>query len=244
MEGKIVIHKTFGEGKIISLKDNLLTVKFSEKESVFIFPECFEGVLTTTDKELESYSKMIINNRKLEKKLLQKKGLNRRLLQTRRNVPRWHSYISNSNSGRKSENLSPKNKADTGIKRYEGKNFFAVLEGEDFQSFIDDNKFIIPVKNNEAVASIISKGDLLFCLKDNKVCHIGIVLSSPTAGETDGKDEYNISSRFIPVMAEVEWGVAVEENFLSHINRNKANSTLDNIAERCPYINNIEGIGE
>ena len=77
MEGKIVIHKTFGEGKIISLKDNLLTVKFSEKESVFIFPECFEGVLTTTDKELESYSKMIINNRKLEKKLLQKKGLNR-----------------------------------------------------------------------------------------------------------------------------------------------------------------------
>lgn len=240
MEGKIVIHKTFGEGKIISLKDNLLTVKFSGKESVFIFPECFEGVLTTTDKELEGYSKMIINNRKREKKLLQKKGLNRRLLQTRRNVPRWHSYISNTN--KRAEKLPQKNTADTGIKRYEGKNYFAFSEGENFQNFIDDNEIIIPKKNNEPVISIIKKGDLLFCLKDSKVCHIGIVLSSPTAGETDGKDEYIISSQFIPVMAEVECGVAVEENFLSHINKNKANPLLDNIAEKCPYINNIEGI--
>ncbi|MDY4812278.1 MAG: hypothetical protein SO152_00320, partial [Ruminococcus sp.] len=188
MEGKIVIHKTFGEGEIISLKDNLLTVKFPEKESVFIFPQCFEGVLTTPDKELESYAKMIINNRKLEKKLLQKKGLNRRLLQTRRNVPRWHSYMQN--KGVNTKEFSANNKADCGIKRYAGKNFFAISEGETFVDFIDNNEMIIPFENNNSV-SIIQKNDLLFCIKDNKVCHLGIVLSDSVVNKNDDNaDKY------------------------------------------------------
>ena len=241
MEGKIVTHKTFGDGKIISLKDNLLTVKFSEKESVFIFPECFEGVLTTTDKELEGYPNMIINNRKLEKKLLQKKGLNRRLLQTRRNIPRWHSYMPD--KGINTKESSESNKVDSGIKRYDGKNFFAVSEGETFVDFIDDNKIIIPVENNNNPVSIIEKNDLLFCTKDKKVCHLGIVLSNPTLNKNDDNaDEYLISAQFIPVMAEVQCGIELEENIVSHINSNKANSILENIVEKCPYIKSVQGI--
>lgn len=240
MEGKIVIHKNFGEGEIISLKDNLLTVKFSEKESVFIFPECFEGVLTTPDKELESYAKMVINNRNLEKKLLQKKGLNRRLLQTRRNIPRWHSYMPN--NGINTKESSANNKADFGIKRYAGKNFFAISEGETFVDFIDNNELIIPVENNNPV-SIMEKNDLLFCTKDNKICHLGIVLSNPVVGKNDNNaDEYRISAQFIPVMAEVQSSVVLEENIVSHINSNKANSILQIIVEKCPYIKSIQGV--
>lgn len=240
MEGKIVIHKTFGEGKIISLKDDLLTVKFSEKESVFIFPQCFEGVLTTPDKELESFVKMIINNRKLEKKLLQKKGLNRRLLQTRRNVPRWHSYMPN--KGVNTKESSANSKVDSGIKRYDGKNFFAVPTGESFENSIDNNEIIIPVENNTCI-SIMQKGDLLFCINDNKVCHIGIVLSNPTLNKNDDNvAEYHISAQFIPVMAEVQWGIVLEESLVSHINSNKANSILENIVEKCPYIKSVQGI--
>ena len=240
MEGKIVIHKTFGEGKIISLKDDLLTVKFSEKESVFIFPQCFEGVLTTSDKELESYAKMVINNRKLEKKLLQKKGLNRRLLQTRRNVPRWHSYIQN--KGVNTKESSANNKADYGIKRYAGRNFFAIPEGETFVDFIDNNEMIIPVENNNSV-SIIQKNDLLFCIKDNKVCHLGIVLSDSVVSKNDDNaDEYRISAQFIPVMAEVQVSIVLEENIVSHIDSNRANTILQSIVEKCPYIKSIQGI--
>lgn len=240
MEGKIVIHKTFGEGRIISLKDNLLTVKFPEKESVFIFPQCFEGVLTTPDKELESYAKMIMNNRKLEKKLLQKKGLNRRLLQTRRSVPRWHSYMPD--KGTNIKESFENNKVDSGIKRYDGKNFFAVSEGETFVDFIDNNEMIIPVENNNS-GSIIQKNDLLFCIKDNKVCHLGIVLSNPVVSKNDDNaDEYHISAQFIPVMAEVQCGIVLEKNIVSHINSNKANSILENIVEKCPYIKNVQGI--
>ncbi|MGN0460064.1 MAG: hypothetical protein ACI4HL_04015 [Ruminococcus sp.] len=240
MEGKIVIHKTFGEGKIISLKDNLLTVRFKDKESVFIFPECFEGVLTTADKELDSYAKMIINNKRLEKKLLQKKGLNRRLLQTRRNVPRWHSYIPDN---RKNGGISsPKNKAETGIKRYEGKNYFAMSEGENFMDFIENNEIIIPIENNN-IASIIKKGDLLFCIKDGKAGHIGIVLSNPTVNNNDDNtDEYIITAQFIPVMAEVMCTAGATEDTISHIDKDKAETVLESIAEKCPYIKSIEGV--
>ena len=241
MEGKIVIHKTFGKGEIISLKDDLLTVKFPEKESVFIFPQCFEGVLTTPDKELESYAKMVINNRKLEKKLLQKKGLNRRILQTRRNIPRWHSYMQN--KGVNTKESSANNKADCGIKRYAGKNFFAVSECETFVDCIDNNKIIIPVENNSAGVSIMQKGDLLLCTNGNKVCHIGIVLLNPTLNKNDDNaDKYLISAQFIPVMAEVQCGIVLEKNIVSHINSNKANSILENIVEKCPYIKNVQGI--
>ena len=36
MEGKIVNHKIFGEGAVVSLKDNFLTVKFQNEEKIFI----------------------------------------------------------------------------------------------------------------------------------------------------------------------------------------------------------------
>lgn len=75
MKDKVVLHKLLGQGRVLSLKNDLLTVEFSEKEMTFIFPDCFQSVLSTEDKELSAFVKMAINNRALEKKLVEKKVL-------------------------------------------------------------------------------------------------------------------------------------------------------------------------
>ena len=40
--GDIVVHKSFGEGEVMSLEDNYIVVKFHDRESKFHYPSAFE----------------------------------------------------------------------------------------------------------------------------------------------------------------------------------------------------------
>lgn len=109
MKGVKVIHKLLGEGSVVSLNNDMLTVQFTEKEMTFIFPDCFQSVLSTDDKDMSAFVKMAINNRALEKKLLEKKGLKRRVYETRKEVPRWNTATKSKQSVAKKEPISKVN---------------------------------------------------------------------------------------------------------------------------------------
>lgn len=109
MKGVKVIHKLLGEGSVVSLNNDMLTVQFTEKEMTFIFPDCFQNVLSTEDKDMSAFVKMAINNRALEKKLLEKKGLKRRVYETRKEVPRWNTATKSKQSVAKKEPISKVN---------------------------------------------------------------------------------------------------------------------------------------
>ena len=109
MKGVKVIHKLLGEGSVVSLNNDMLTVQFTEKEMTFIFPDCFQSVLSTEDKDMSAFVKMAINNRALEKKLLEKKGLKRRVYETRKEVPRWNTSTKSKQSVAKKEPISKVN---------------------------------------------------------------------------------------------------------------------------------------
>lgn len=57
MKGVKVIHKLLGEGSVVSLNNDMLTVQFTEKEMTFIFPDCFQSVLSTEDKDMSAFVK-------------------------------------------------------------------------------------------------------------------------------------------------------------------------------------------
>lgn len=49
-----VSHKIFGDGIIIAREDSYITVKFSNDEKKFIYPNAFDGYLTTVDRDLNN----------------------------------------------------------------------------------------------------------------------------------------------------------------------------------------------
>lgn len=49
-----VSHKIFGDGIIITREDSYITVKFSNDEKKFIYPNAFDGYLTTVDRDLNN----------------------------------------------------------------------------------------------------------------------------------------------------------------------------------------------
>lgn len=51
--GKEVLHNKFGGGRIISIRDGILSIQFQDKQRRFIYPEAFGKFLTTPDTELE-----------------------------------------------------------------------------------------------------------------------------------------------------------------------------------------------
>ena len=44
-----VKHKSFGDGVIVSKQGNYITVKFSEVQKIFVYPDIFEKFLTLSD---------------------------------------------------------------------------------------------------------------------------------------------------------------------------------------------------
>lgn len=64
----VVIHKVFGEGIIINHEHSYLTVKFQQGEKKFVFPNAFDGYLTTEDNMIAEKIKQELENIKIAKK--------------------------------------------------------------------------------------------------------------------------------------------------------------------------------
>lgn len=229
--GKKVNHKIFGAGKITSIKDNLMTVSFRDKESTLIFPDCFNTVISTDDTEFLSYAKMIIKNRSLEKKLNQKKALNNRVYYRRPKIPRWHSYMS-------TQNKNTETKDEKICKRYSGVNCFIYNISETGDNFSENNTIEFLCEEDKDLSTYILKNDLLFLCEQGCVKFLGIV-----SGINKEENKNIVSLQIIPVMDEVKFDIATHEP-LCHIDASIHKTILKNIENVCPYITGIEGIME
>ncbi len=49
LEGYIVTHKAFGQGTVLRSSDRYITVRFSEVEKTFVYPDVFKGFMTIAD---------------------------------------------------------------------------------------------------------------------------------------------------------------------------------------------------
>ncbi len=49
LEGYTVTHKAFGVGQVLRSDEHYITVRFSEKEKTFVYPDVFNGFMTISD---------------------------------------------------------------------------------------------------------------------------------------------------------------------------------------------------
>ncbi len=54
---KPVLHKTYGEGKICEVTDQVVTVHFADTEKRFVFPDAFREHLILSDAEAGNMSR-------------------------------------------------------------------------------------------------------------------------------------------------------------------------------------------
>jgi hypothetical protein len=224
MSDKIVIHRLYGEGIVKNISNGFITVDFPNgKEMTLIYPDAFESVLTAKDEELNKFVKMSVNNKKAENKLLMKKGLNRRILENKRTIPRWGSEYKSRQTDKK---LPPKNikvesyfdksvkspvkkpltKNNVNFKRYDGTNGFGVICNSTFEDEKNSGITIIPKVDLQGkkqfyldISQQVKIGDVLFHILNNKVAAISVVSENVKSDETD----YIINSQYIPVIGKV-----------------------------------------
>lgn len=239
MNGKIVKHKIFGEGTVVSLKDNFLTVKFPEKEIVLMFPDCFENLITTEDKELSAYAELLIYNKHLEDKHKKDMHLKNRINPRRGNALRWHSYTSNRVKAGKTLKSPPKENSVKEIKpeykRYKGENCFVYTYSESFDEALENGK--IELDEKVTLAEYVDAKDIILCKKNN-ISHIGVVLSNTKETENNS---HILSCQFIPILGEVSF--EKNEGIFVPCTADEMKTILNKIKEVCPYIVSIEGIG-
>ncbi len=51
LEGYLVTHKAFGEGRVLRADDRYITVRFADVEKTFVYPDAFKGFMTISDEE-------------------------------------------------------------------------------------------------------------------------------------------------------------------------------------------------
>ena len=61
--GEHVRHQVFGEGRIVSISKNYVTVRFDIGDKVFVFPDAFEKFLVLSNKELSSRMEAYLKRR-------------------------------------------------------------------------------------------------------------------------------------------------------------------------------------
>lgn len=66
LNGQAVRHKTFGNGIITDLADNIVTICFSQGEKKFLYPEAFVYFLTLKDRSIQNKIDNILNKKKKE----------------------------------------------------------------------------------------------------------------------------------------------------------------------------------
>lgn len=269
MKGVKVIHKLLGEGSVVSLQNDMLTVQFPEKEMTFIFPDCFQSVLSTEDKDMSTFVKMAINNRALEKKLLGKKSLKNRVYQTRKDVPRWNTSAKPKQPiAKKEPNNSVKENKSTitktiskpvqsiprkvPTKSLEKKNDFnkyskSLVRYKGINCFLYNGKITkdimkinpVDLTDNKNLCQYIYKNDLVFSIEENKVKGIGIVSSAKLSDD----ETYKFQLQIIPMIEEV----VLKNNYpsmINHLTTMEYRNLLYDIRKVCPYISSIEGIKE
>lgn len=64
LDGKAIVHETFGNGTITAISDNAVTVSFSQGEKRFLYPEAFVHFIKLKDKQAQEQ----VNNMLLRKK--------------------------------------------------------------------------------------------------------------------------------------------------------------------------------
>ena len=76
---EVVIHKTFGKGKIQVVKEGYIQVQFEKgKTSKFLVPSCFDKFLTMADKKKQEAICEEVENWKLENGIYEKEALQQR----------------------------------------------------------------------------------------------------------------------------------------------------------------------
>lgn len=70
-----VVHKAFGAGTVIAKNGKYLTVKFAQKEKIFVYPDIFEKFLSLADGTVSEDIKCDLTRAKMEKQqILDKKN--------------------------------------------------------------------------------------------------------------------------------------------------------------------------
>lgn len=71
LDGKCVIHKTFGKGSVLSFDGRYLEVGFSDacKKRKFQFPSCFYGYLRLEDDEMQKVIEPVVKHWKEENEI-------------------------------------------------------------------------------------------------------------------------------------------------------------------------------
>lgn len=59
-----VKHKVFGNGVVTGISDNLLTIQFASKVSIFVYPDAFETFIVAEDTSVQSEILSEIENNK------------------------------------------------------------------------------------------------------------------------------------------------------------------------------------
>jgi hypothetical protein len=77
-----VRHKKFGNGIVISKQDKYITVRFSDSQKIFVYPDIFENFLTLADGTLsdEIINDISVANKQKQEILLKKQEENVRAM--------------------------------------------------------------------------------------------------------------------------------------------------------------------
>lgn len=67
-----VTHNVFGNGKIVSQDETVITIDFNEDVKRFVYPDIFETFVSLKDQDIAASLKQVISNRKKEEEALKK----------------------------------------------------------------------------------------------------------------------------------------------------------------------------
>lgn len=88
-----VRHKIFGEGSVVNVSNNVLTVRFANKESKFNFPSAFEKFLVAEDASIQDQIVEEINKLKLADEIQQKEEIEARKIRIEQSTTETQSAI-------------------------------------------------------------------------------------------------------------------------------------------------------
>lgn len=82
--GSTVVHRVWGKGTVYALTDKIITVKFSNCEKGFTYPEAFENFLKSTDEKTQNDILKLIAEEKLKKEREEQRAAELRQLERER----------------------------------------------------------------------------------------------------------------------------------------------------------------
>ena len=124
--GEKIIHNSFGEGVITQQSDNIIVVKFVNKEAKFVFPDCFEKFMSCVKIDLQQEISEQIKAKQINEQ--QKQELEKQRLEEQRKILQQLSV-----------NKKTTTKYSSGITGVYIVNFQAPSSYEELKYFYDEN---------------------------------------------------------------------------------------------------------